>query len=56
MEASPITLLPRLNDREIAFAVAACNDNSRIREHYRFRDRVLHVSVVLLFLSSEEDS
>ena len=32
MEASPITLLPRLNEREIAY-----NDNSRLREHYRCR-------------------
>ena len=37
MEASPITLLPRLNDREIAYVVAAYNDNSRLREHYRCR-------------------
>ena len=37
IEASPITLLPRLNEREIAYAVAAYNNNSRLREHYRCR-------------------
>ena len=33
MEFSPITLLPRLKEREIAFIVAAHNDNVRLRKH-----------------------
>ena len=47
IEASPITLLPRLNEREIAYAVAAYNDNYRCRYMPRCADvfyrRVLEI-------------